>query len=66
MGGHRGANQVFEKRHVGSMRQRFADLSWLASRSCGTTHAGDIAKVNLKTLAFSPLSEFLAGTTVHG
>jgi len=41
---------------------RFADLFWPASKSCGTTHAGDIQAVNLKPLDFSPLSEFLLGT----
>ncbi len=54
--------RFLRKRPVGSIHQRFADLFWLASKSCGTTHAGDIKAVNLKTLDFSPLSEFLLGT----
>ena len=60
--GWRAATQVFEKRQVGSIRQIFADLVWLASESCRTTHVGDIVAVNLKTLDFSPLSEFLLAT----
>src|ERR1019366_2885057 len=55
----------FEKRQVGSIHQRFADLAWLASRSFGTTDAGGVMAVNLKTLDFSPLSEFLLGTGVR-
>ena len=54
------------KRPVGSIHQRFADLAWLASRSFGTTDAGDVMAVNLKTLDFSPLSEFLVGTASLG
>jgi hypothetical protein len=53
----------FEKQQVGSIHQRFADLAWLASRSFETTDAGDVVAVNLKTLDFLPLSEFLVGTT---
>jgi hypothetical protein len=52
----------FEKRQIGSVRQRIADLGWLLSRSFGTTYAGDIMVVNLKNLDFSLLSEFLIGT----
>jgi hypothetical protein len=52
----------FEKRQVGSIRQRIADLAWLLSRSFGTTYADDIMAVNLKNLDFSPLSEFLVST----
>src|ERR1019366_7252756 len=63
--GRRGANQVFEKRRIGSIRQRFTGLFWLASRSCGTTHAGDIIAMNPKTLDFSPLLEFLVGTALR-
>ena len=53
---------VFEKRLVGSIHERFADLVWLASRSFGTTDAGDIMAASLKSLDFSTLSEFLLGT----
>jgi hypothetical protein len=53
----------FEKPQVGLIRQRFADLVWLAGRSLGTAHAGDIMAVNLKTPDFSPLSKFLVGTS---
>jgi len=53
----------FEKRQVGSIRQRFADLVSLASGSFGTT-PGDLMMVNLKSPDFSPLSEFLAGTGI--
>ena len=52
----------FEKRQIGSIRQRIADLVWLLSRSFGPTYAGDIMAVNLKNLDFSLLSEFLVGT----
>jgi hypothetical protein len=52
----------FEKRQAGAIRQRSPGLVWLAGRSRGTTHAGDITAVNLKTLDFSPLSEFLVAT----
>jgi len=52
----------FEKRQIGSIRQRIADLGWLLSRSFGTTYAGDIMAMNLKNLDFSLLSEFLVGT----
>ncbi len=34
----------------------------LASRSCGITCAGDIIALNLKTLDFSTLTEFLVST----
>ena len=52
----------FEKRQLGSIRHRFAALVWLGRRTGGTIHAGDIMAVNLKTLNFSPLPEFLLGT----
>ena len=51
----------FEKRQVGLIRQRIADLVWLLSRPFGTSYAGDIMAVNLKNLDFSLLSEFLVG-----
>jgi hypothetical protein len=60
--GDRGATQVREKRRVDLFHQRFAKFVRLASRSFGTTRIGDVAAVNLKTLDFSLLSEFLVGT----
>jgi hypothetical protein len=48
----------FDKGQVGSIRRS----SLAGSRSFGTTYAGDIMAVNLKTLEFSPLSEFLVGS----
>ena len=41
----------FEKRQVGSMRQKFVDLVWLASSCLEITYAGDIMAVNLKLFA---------------
>jgi hypothetical protein len=52
----------FENRQVGSIRLRFADPASLAIRPFGTTYVSDVIAVNLKTLDFSPLSEFLVGT----
>jgi hypothetical protein len=51
-----------ENRQVGSIRLRFADPASLAIRPFGTTYVSDVIAVNLKTLDFSPLSEFLVGT----
>jgi hypothetical protein len=61
-GRRQGRKPGFEKRQVGSIHQKFADLAWLASRSFGTTDAGDVMALNLKTLDFPLLSEFLVGT----
>jgi hypothetical protein len=47
-----------QKRQVGSIRQRFVGLIGWPNRSFGPTYAGDIKALNLKTLNFSPLSEF--------
>ncbi len=52
----------FDKRKVGSIRQRFADLGWLVAGPLETSYARDITALNLKTIDFSPLSEFLVGT----
>ena len=48
----------FEKRQVGSIQQRFADLGWLASRAFRTTYTGDIMALNLKTLDFPRFRSF--------
>ena len=54
----------YERRQVGSIHQRFAEPAWLASGSFGTTDARNVMAVNLKTLDFSPPSEFLVDAGV--
>ena len=52
--------------HRRGARQKPADSTYdwrkIGEHASGTIHAGDIMAVNLKTLNFSPLPEFLLGT----
>ena len=61
--GCRGAEQVLRS----DLSARFIKDSpifvWLASRSFGATHEGDVVAANLKTPDFSPLLEVLVGTS---
>jgi len=54
-----------KKQQARSIREKIRRLC-LDTRACGITYAGDIMAVNLKTLDFSTLPEFLVGSLTGG